>query len=80
MPEGHAFALGGADADAHDMSQAPIIVALPPRVAPNIMAMKTGAVFPGQLVKPAASATSGTASALTPALGWVNLVGKDGSV
>jgi hypothetical protein len=39
-----------------------VILALPPRVAPNIMAMKTGKVVPGQSVKPAASATSGTAS------------------
>ena len=47
------------------LAEAPISVALPPSVAPNIMAMNTGSVAAGQSVKPAASAISGTASAAT---------------
>jgi hypothetical protein len=44
---------------------APITVALPPSVAPNIMPTKTGSRCTGQLEKPAPSASSGTASIST---------------
>ena len=47
------------------LAEAPIKVALPPRVPPNIMAMNRGKVVSGQSVKPGPSAISGTASAAT---------------
>ena len=40
-------------------------VALPPNVAPNIMATNTGRVEAGQSVKSAPNASSGTSSAVT---------------
>ena len=47
------------------LAEAPMRVALPPRVPPNIMATKTGSVSAGQSVKAGPSAISGTSSAAT---------------
>jgi hypothetical protein len=55
----------GADAHGNDVGRGPDQGGIAPMVAPNIMAMKTGTVAAGQSVKPAAKATSGTASAAT---------------
>ena len=63
--EGHALPSVAQMPTATMLAEAPTRVALPPRVAPNIMAMNTGSVAVGQSVKPAARATSGTASAAT---------------
>ena len=47
------------------LAEAPIRVALPPRVPANIIATNTGRVVSGQVVNAGPSASSGTSSART---------------